>query len=495
MNKKSPTGCRPDQLFGFWLMAPDILESYRARALAVDFDTLAKMNAENPLIDSHSPPIKPYSIEDGVAVIEISGPTSKYPTSFQGIVGGTSTLLVEKALKMAEADEEVKSIMLHMDSAPGGTVAGAYELADRIKEVRKTKPVYAHGDDVMASAAYMFASCCDHATANRTATVGSIGTITQIVDTSAKMEKEGIKVIPIAAGKFKGTGMTGAPVKEEHIQEIQQRIDSMNELFISEVASGRRMSKTDIRKMEARCYIGEDAKKAGLIDGVCSFETALKVLQNKQQKAEPSGNLGFQNSAAPKLERKFHMDLLQAIREVFGAAEMTEEQAVAAVKKSKADTASASTSLTAATAETERLKTEVTRLSAFAPKAVDPEMLKDRAEICIGKIDIAVGKGDMPVVIADKLKKAVMKDGKPDAFMLASVESLGGRPIEFVTSLFAGEKMGGPVTGSVTGTQLLQRQVPGEITDPTEAKQIAEGDRIAASIAEKSKLRREMAQR
>jgi len=48
-----------------------------------------------------------------------------------------------------------------------------------------------------------------------------------------------------------------------------------------------------------------------------------------------------------------------------------------------------------------------------------------------------------------------------------------------------------PPTGSQTGVQQLSRQIPGD--DATNAKQIAEGDRIASKITEEAKQRRELA--
>lgn len=472
MNKKSPTGCRADQLFGLWFLAPETLDAYREQATAMDLDAMAKANAEAEAAELRVPikpedppkePAKPYQISNGVAVIEISGPTTKYPTSFSRVMGGTSTLMVEKALMQASADPEVNSIMLHFDSAPGGTVAGAYELVDRIHSVKgKGKPIVAHGSDQMTSAAYLFASACDSITANRNAVIGSIGTRSQLIDTSEKLKKDGIKVIPVAAGKFKSAGMDGTKITPDQVKEFQRQIEAMNDQFIADVVKGRpNLTAEKVRAMEARCFIGAEALGNGLIDGVCSFESVLSALQQNKTSFGISGIPGVVTKPAAPNERKLHMEILTQLRELFGAAEMSEEQALAKVRALKSDAVASSANAVAKQTDIDRLTKENAELLAFKPKAVDLEALKDRADLYADKIDVAVAKQEFTPVMAGKIKSLVLKDGKPNTFWLSRVDSIDARPIDAIVGLFAGEKLGGPATGSQTGTQILDRHVPG----------------------------------
>jgi signal peptide peptidase SppA len=491
-NHKTDTGCRPDQLFGFWLMDPDKLETYRARAVEIDLEALARMNAEAEAKEAKDqgdgPPPKPYAVENGVAVINISGPTTKYPTSYSRILGGTSTMLVERALSQAVEDPDVKAVMIHFDSAPGGTVAGAFELHDRIMAVREKKPVFGHGDDMMTSAAQLFGSACQRLTANRTCIAGSIGTRAQLVDSSEKLKRDGIKVIPIAAGKYKAAGTAGTKITDDQIANFQREIDGLNDEFVNDVVRGRagKLTADAVRKMEARCYVGEEARRKGLIDGVCSFEKAMGHAQQIAQQTTGAGGIPGTVflSAAPNDERRVRMDLLTQIRELFGAAEMTEEQAIAKVRSMKNDLGTAQAAAKDARDEQQRLSVENGQLKAEKPKPADPEALKDRADLVSGRIDLAVEKHDLTPAIATKLKGAVLKDGKPNAFMLSTSAELGARPIDFILGMFDGAQLA-PATGSQTPSQ-IDRVTPGANAGTEDAAKIAKaGEDQGKAYAEK----------
>jgi hypothetical protein len=52
----------------------------------------------------------------------VTGPTTPQPTSFSRVLGGTATSHVERSLRAAVADDQVKSILMRYES-PGGTLA------------------------------------------------------------------------------------------------------------------------------------------------------------------------------------------------------------------------------------------------------------------------------------------------------------------------------------------------------------------------------------
>jgi hypothetical protein len=81
-----------------------------------------------------------------------------------------------------------------------------------------------------------------------------------------------------------------------------------------------------------------------------------------------------------------------------------------------------------------------------------------------------VERGDMPPFIADKLKGKVGDAAKPSVFMLSRSDDLGDRPVDFVLSLFDGAKLN-PKTGSVTGVQVLSREIPGDDTEKPPTKE------------------------
>ncbi len=215
-----------------------------------------------------------YINANGVAQIPLVGYMTKGANSF----GGSSTVGTRRALRIAARDEAVEAILIYVDS-PGGTVAGTADLADEIVAINRVKPVYAHIDDLGASAAYYAAAGARRITANANALVGSLGTILVLRDYSEAAERDGVKVHVIITGKHKGTGVTGAPIDDEQLAAYQENIDDLGQQFITHINITRDLSMVMGKDTaDGRVFIAAKAKKRGLIDEVQSFDTTLREI-------------------------------------------------------------------------------------------------------------------------------------------------------------------------------------------------------------------------
>lgn len=213
--------------------------------------------------------------QNGIAVIDIAGTMMKFASSLDDATG---TVAVRRALRAAVADDRVKAIMLRIDS-PGGTVSGTSDLADDVSDAAGRKPLHAYIEDLGASAAYWVASQAGRISAGRTSLVGSIGTFAVLYDLSAMAAREGIKVHVLRAGAFKGAGTPGTEITPEQLSEWQRIVDELNAFFLDGVARGRKMSAEQVASLaDGRVHVAAAAKKSGLIDGVGSFDTAMREL-------------------------------------------------------------------------------------------------------------------------------------------------------------------------------------------------------------------------
>jgi hypothetical protein len=70
---------------------------------------------------------KPYTIDQGVAILPIEGIIARRANMFMDISGGASTQIVQRDLQAALQDPAVHSILLAIDS-PGGSVDGPHQL-------------------------------------------------------------------------------------------------------------------------------------------------------------------------------------------------------------------------------------------------------------------------------------------------------------------------------------------------------------------------------
>lgn len=220
-----------------------------------------------------------YSIVSGIAIIPIFGPLFKG----YGDYGFADQAELRATVRAATMDRAVSGIMLYIDS-PGGSVAGTKELADEVYAANAVKPVTVFAEDMLASAAFWIASSARAIYINQTGMAGSIGVVTQIIDASRAYEAAGIKVIPIVTGKFKNAGDPTQPATADSVSYIQDLINSLYAMFVSDVARGRGLSESAIRGMEAKIFIGANAKKAGLVNGVTTFDMAWDSMRRMADK-------------------------------------------------------------------------------------------------------------------------------------------------------------------------------------------------------------------
>lgn len=219
---------------------------------------------------------QPYAVVDGIAVIEITG-TLVHRGAWIGQSSGlTSYEGIAAQLQAALADPGVRGIALDIDSF-GGEVAGAFDLADRIRAVRAQKPVHAFVAEHALSAGYVMASQADRIILPRTGAVGSIGVVALHTDMSGALDQKGIAVTLIHAGAHKIDANPYQPLPEAIHDQMQRELEVVRFLFAETVAAGRgeRLTQTAALATEAAVFRGADAVAAGLADHLADPVTAF----------------------------------------------------------------------------------------------------------------------------------------------------------------------------------------------------------------------------
>lgn len=224
-------------------------------------------------------PYRPYAVANGVLQIPIQGVLlNRFSYAFGRWATGYT--YIEKALARGLADPNVRAIALVIDS-PGGDVAGNFELADKIFEGRKDKPIRAFAADHAYSAAYSLASAASEVVVTRSGGTGSIGVVTAHVDMSKALEDYGMKITFIFAGKHKVDGNPYEPLPEAVKGRIQNRIDRIYGVFVSSVARNRDMGEDAVRGTEALTYDATDSISEGLADRIGALDEELVIFANE----------------------------------------------------------------------------------------------------------------------------------------------------------------------------------------------------------------------
>lgn len=288
----APWSCRGTQLFGTWAIESDrfgkMVDLVRGMRLE---DVQSAHAASVPQRQAPS-----YAMRGSVAIIDLSGPLTKYSSSFQAMFGGSSTMEARRSLRKAQADEAVTAIALRIDS-PGGTVDGIADLVDEIGAVSASKPVWAFVEDLGASAAYWVACACDRIVANRTAMVGSIGVFSVLEDSSAQAELVGIKVHVVRTGPLKGAGVAGTPITPETLADSQRVVDAVFASFAGDVGKSRELAGERLDAVSTgQVWIAKEAKRLGLVDAIDTFDSTI----TKLGRARPRRVAGSASAAATR---------------------------------------------------------------------------------------------------------------------------------------------------------------------------------------------------
>lgn len=183
---------------------------------------------------------------------------------------------IKVQLKAAREDKKVKGIIVAINS-PGGEVNASDVIYHEIRLTRNLKPVVIYMESMAASGGYYSAVGGSYLMANDLTITGSIGVIMESFLVKDLMDKVGIKAFVFKSGKMKDLLNPTREMTPEEQAFVQGLIDEAYNKFISIVSKERHI---DINKLKSnladgRIFMGEDALKNGLIDGLGYFEDAF----------------------------------------------------------------------------------------------------------------------------------------------------------------------------------------------------------------------------
>jgi len=211
--------------------------------------------------------------ETGIAVIPILGVLMNRMSWSYGFATGYD--YIRSAFNAAMDRPEVKGIVFDVNS-PGGQAAGNFELAAEIAETRgRKKPTMAIVNSMAASGGYSLATAADRIVAMPSAAIGSIGVVSTHVSFEKNLEKEGIEVTFIYAGKHKVDGNPYQSLPKSVKSSMLASVERIYDNFVSVVANNRGIDAQDVRDTEAAMYDSEEALARGLIDAIQTPSEAM----------------------------------------------------------------------------------------------------------------------------------------------------------------------------------------------------------------------------
>lgn len=243
--------------------SPLLIEANFAESLRVNYAALE----QNILTESSHLNERPkgarYRVEKGVAVISINGLLLHNYHYIGSWASGYEEIL--KQTSLAASDPDVKGILRVFDS-PGGMVAGCFDCARSLKAIKTDKPVWSLANDMAASAALALGSVADKRLITASAGMGSLGAVSSHVSYKKRLEKDGIKITLIYAGKHKVDGNPYQDIPEGTVERYRSELEGIRQEFAALVADNTGQEKMFLLETEAAMYHGQAAVDAGFAD-------------------------------------------------------------------------------------------------------------------------------------------------------------------------------------------------------------------------------------
>ena len=186
---------------------------------------------------------------------------------------------VREELKKAEADTQVRAVIVRVNS-PGGTVTASDILYREILSFKERthRPVVAIMMDVAASGGYYLALAADTIIAHPTTVTGSIGVIMLSVNAEGLMQKIGVAAVTIKSAEHKDMGSPFRTLTPEERAVFQAVIDDLQRQFLAKVVAHRKLAPETARKLaDGRVYTADQALAHGLIDKIGYMSDAIAV--------------------------------------------------------------------------------------------------------------------------------------------------------------------------------------------------------------------------
>ena len=235
-------------------------------------------------IDENIFNVKPVS-GPKIAVIELPGSIHRGVSDMSpsGKPESSGSATVVSLLKKAWKDENVKGIILRVNSS-GGSVIASETIWNQVETMKKinAKPIIVSMGSVAASGGYYVSMNADRIFADHSTVTGSIGVVIGKFYTKNLFESLGITFDSVTIGKNNGFLSSLERLTPEQEEYLSRNLDEVYNTFVQRAADGRKMNVMDLEKFaHGRVWSGGLAHSNGLVDEIGGFMAAYGYMKEK----------------------------------------------------------------------------------------------------------------------------------------------------------------------------------------------------------------------
>ena len=219
-------------------------------------------------------------VKDEIAVIYAQG--NVMDGSSKGFREGVYGDDIVKALKEAMEDNDVKAIVLRVNS-PGGQATASESMTHAVMQAREKKPVIVSMGDLAASAGYEMSCMADVIVAQPMTITGSIGVFGTIPSVQKLMQKKlGLNADTVSTNSNSNGLTVFRPLSPTAMAMMTRNVEDFYKVFVGRVAEGRHMTYDEVHQIaRGRVWTGADAIKIGLVDTLGGLDLALSIAAEK----------------------------------------------------------------------------------------------------------------------------------------------------------------------------------------------------------------------
>ena len=183
---------------------------------------------------------------------------------------------LSKTIRKAREDENVKAIVLRVNS-PGGSAVASAIIGHELDLAKEIKPVIVSMGNYAASGGYWISANGDYIFADPTTLTGSIGVFGTFPNLKGLLnDKIGLTFDVAKTNENADFGNFTEPLTEFQYAKLQQMVVKTYDEFTGRVAEGRGLRQSYVDSIgQGRVWSGVDAIEIGLVDQLGDMEDAI----------------------------------------------------------------------------------------------------------------------------------------------------------------------------------------------------------------------------
>ncbi len=194
---------------------------------------------------------------------------------------------LSKTIRKAREDENVKAIVLRVNS-PGGSAVASAVIGRELDLTKAEKPIIVSMGNYAASGGYWISANADYIFADATTLTGSIGVFGTFPNMQGLLNnKVGLTFDVAKTNENADFGTITQPLTEFQYAKLQENVVKTYDHFTKRVADGRGLRQSYVDSIgQGRVWAGADAIGLGLVDQIGDMEDAIAYAAQKANIAD-----------------------------------------------------------------------------------------------------------------------------------------------------------------------------------------------------------------